>query len=316
VMAMARSMMKSKGMPGRFWGEVVIMAVYLLNRTPTKSVVGMTPYEAWYRRKPSVDYLRTFRCVAHVKTVAGHTSNLADQSTPMVMIGYEAGTKAYRAYNPMNKKLVVTRDVIFDEKKSWNWSSVKSVELISDEISTVVYADDQDAGTHVVLDAEENLDAGASSAPSSDGTASRATHADESASGGGAGTRGGTDNSSYWSGARGSETGAGAGARRGDPAHESPAPSSCSPRRGSQPSEPARGARSGGPGAGASPPRDRTDGPESNNDSPALGRSSWPERESARAPAGGPARGESGPAGPGHTCMPERASLGMSDART
>jgi hypothetical protein len=35
----------------------------------------------------------------------------------MVMIGYEAGTKAYRAYNPVNKKLVVTRDVIFDEKK-------------------------------------------------------------------------------------------------------------------------------------------------------------------------------------------------------
>jgi hypothetical protein len=58
--------------------------------------------------------------VAHVKTVAGHTNKLADRSTPMIMIGYEAGTKAYRAYNPVNKKLVVTRDVIFDEKKSWN----------------------------------------------------------------------------------------------------------------------------------------------------------------------------------------------------
>jgi hypothetical protein len=36
----------------------------------------------------------------------------------MVMIGYEAGTKAYRAYNPVNKKLVVTRDVLFEEEKS------------------------------------------------------------------------------------------------------------------------------------------------------------------------------------------------------
>jgi hypothetical protein len=113
-------MMKSKGMPGRFWGEAVSTPVYLLNRAPTKSVVGMTPYEAWYGRKPSVDHLRTFGCVVHVKTVAGHTNKLADQNTPMVMIGYEAGTKAYRAYNPVNKKLVVTRDVIFDEKKSWN----------------------------------------------------------------------------------------------------------------------------------------------------------------------------------------------------
>jgi hypothetical protein len=156
VVAMARSMMKSKGMPGRFWGEAVSTAVYLLNRAPTKSVVGMTPYEAWYRRKPSVDHLRTFGCVAHVKTVVGHLNKLADRSTPMVMIGYEAGTKAYRAYNPVNKKLVVTRDVLFEEEKSWNWSSAELVEPISSEIFTVVYsdmhADDQGAGSRVAAD--------------------------------------------------------------------------------------------------------------------------------------------------------------------
>jgi hypothetical protein len=69
----------------------------------------------------------------------------------MVMIGYEAGTKAYRVYNPVNKKLVVTRDVLFKEEKSWNWSSVEPVEPISDEIFNVIYnnnsehADDQGA---------------------------------------------------------------------------------------------------------------------------------------------------------------------------
>jgi hypothetical protein len=83
---------------------------------PTKSVVGMTPYEPWYRHKPSVDYLRTFRYVAHVKMVVGHLNKLVDRSTRMVMIGYEAGTKAYRVCNPVNKKLVVTRDVLFEEE--------------------------------------------------------------------------------------------------------------------------------------------------------------------------------------------------------
>jgi hypothetical protein len=116
-MAMARSMMKSKGMPGRFWGEAVSTTVYLLNRAPTKSVVGMMSYEAWYVRKPSFDHLRTFGSMAHVKTVAGHTNKLADRSTPMVMIEYEAGPRTYRAYNPVNKKLVVTRDVLFEEEK-------------------------------------------------------------------------------------------------------------------------------------------------------------------------------------------------------
>jgi hypothetical protein len=73
--------------------------------------------------------------------VAGHTNKLADRSTPMVMIGYEAGTKTYRAYNPVNKKLVVTRDVLFEEEKSWNWSSAEPVQSISNEIFTVVYSD-------------------------------------------------------------------------------------------------------------------------------------------------------------------------------
>jgi hypothetical protein len=46
VVAMARNMMKSEGMPDRFWGEAVSTAVYLLNRAATKSVVGMMPYDS------------------------------------------------------------------------------------------------------------------------------------------------------------------------------------------------------------------------------------------------------------------------------
>ena len=56
--------------------------------------------------------------MAHVKTVVGHTSKLADGSTPMILVGYEAGSKAYRACNPSTNKVVVTRDVIFEEARS------------------------------------------------------------------------------------------------------------------------------------------------------------------------------------------------------
>jgi hypothetical protein len=39
-----------------FWGEAVVMAVYILNRSPTKALEGRTPYEAWHgpsRRSPT-----------------------------------------------------------------------------------------------------------------------------------------------------------------------------------------------------------------------------------------------------------------------
>jgi hypothetical protein len=43
---MARNLLKTRGLPATFWGEAVTTAVYLLNRAPTKSVAGKTPFEA------------------------------------------------------------------------------------------------------------------------------------------------------------------------------------------------------------------------------------------------------------------------------
>ena len=115
IVGMARSMMKAKAMPAEFWGEAVSTAVFILNRSPTKALKGMTPYQAWYGRKPNVSYLRTFGCIGHVKTVKPGLGKLEDRSTKMVFLGYEDGTKAYRLYDPARGKVVVSRDVIFDE---------------------------------------------------------------------------------------------------------------------------------------------------------------------------------------------------------
>ena len=40
----------------------------------------------------------------------------------MVLMGYEAGSKAYRCLDPANFKIHISRDVIFDEKKAFKFS--------------------------------------------------------------------------------------------------------------------------------------------------------------------------------------------------
>ena len=95
-------------------------AVFILNRTPTKALKGKTLFKAWHGRKPNVSFLRTFGCVGHVKNTKPHLGKLKDRSTPMVLLGYEEGTKAYWLYDPKRGKVVTSRYVMFDEMVAWD----------------------------------------------------------------------------------------------------------------------------------------------------------------------------------------------------
>ena len=123
MVGMARSMLKAKKMPAAFWGEAVSMAVFILNRVLTKSLKGTTPFEAWHGRKQDVSFLRTFGCVGNVNKTKPNLAKLKDRSTPMVFLGYERGSKAYRLYDPGSSKVVVSRDIVFDEAACWGWES-------------------------------------------------------------------------------------------------------------------------------------------------------------------------------------------------
>ena len=46
VLDMARCLLFEAKMPNNFWAEAVNTSVYLLNRLPTKAVIGKTPFQA------------------------------------------------------------------------------------------------------------------------------------------------------------------------------------------------------------------------------------------------------------------------------
>jgi hypothetical protein len=141
VVEMARSLMKSMQVPATFWAEAVRTAVHILNRSPTRSLKGLTPYEAWRGRKPKVDYFRTFGCVAHMKIVGPGMNKLSDRSRSGVFVGYEEGSKAYRVFDPVENKLYITRDVVFEEEKKWAWSA-NGDGIAAAERFIVVYSDE------------------------------------------------------------------------------------------------------------------------------------------------------------------------------
>ena len=60
----ARCMLKDKLLANYYWVEAVNTACYLMNRSPTKVLKGITPYETFYGTKPQVYHLRVFGCLA------------------------------------------------------------------------------------------------------------------------------------------------------------------------------------------------------------------------------------------------------------
>jgi hypothetical protein len=91
-------------MPAIYWGEAVMTAVHLLNRSPTKALDGKTPYKVWHDRTLAVSHLRVFGCVAFVKEL-GHAGKLDNRSTPGVFIGYADSVKAYLILDPVTKRV-------------------------------------------------------------------------------------------------------------------------------------------------------------------------------------------------------------------
>ena len=114
VVETARSMLINSNLPCTFWAEALSTATYLWNRSPTKAVSGITPYEAWTGRKPQVGGLRIFECQAFVHIPK---KNLDSKSRKCFLLGYGFTTKGYRLYDPQKRRVFHSRYVIFNEQK-------------------------------------------------------------------------------------------------------------------------------------------------------------------------------------------------------
>ena len=131
LLEMTRSILKHMEVPNWLWGEAVRHSTYLINRIATRTLVLKTPYESFKKKRPNIEHLRVFGCVGYVKITRPHLRKLDDRSRAIVHLGTEPGSKAYRLLDPATRKIVVSRDVVFDEKQSWKWTETEVKETES-----------------------------------------------------------------------------------------------------------------------------------------------------------------------------------------
>ena len=112
----ARSMMKGKNLSNAFGAEAINTAVYLKNRSPTRCLDSVTPFEALYGSKTAVNNLKVFGCKAFAHIPKENRRKLDAKATKCIFIGYCSKFKAYKLFDPTTHKVFASRDVLFHEK--------------------------------------------------------------------------------------------------------------------------------------------------------------------------------------------------------
>lgn len=119
IMNMVRSILKSKKVPNYLWEEALSTATYILNIHPTKRLSEKTLEEAWARTKLDMTHFKVFGFICFKHVLDQLRRKLDGKGEQMVLVGYHS-TSGYKLYNLRHKQIVISRDVVIDESKSWN----------------------------------------------------------------------------------------------------------------------------------------------------------------------------------------------------
>ena len=115
-------MLESSGMTYEWWGEAILTANFVLNRVVIKNK-DITPYEGWKGRKPNVNFLRTWCCLAKVNIPAPKKRKFGPKTVDCVFSVYAQNNTTYRflvvksdSPDVRTYTIMVSRDASFFEK--------------------------------------------------------------------------------------------------------------------------------------------------------------------------------------------------------
>ena len=109
-------MLSQPALPHTFWAEAVKTAVHIINWSPNIRLGRKVPEEVWTGKPPSYQHLRVFGGVAYVHIRREERTKIEPKSQKCIFLGYgDSGEMGYRLWDLENRKIIRSKDVIFDE---------------------------------------------------------------------------------------------------------------------------------------------------------------------------------------------------------
>ena len=109
-----RCLLKDGDFPPSMWGELMLTAAYLLNRSPHSALGGATPYSKLHNKSPDLSGLRVIGARAFVHHER-YRKKLDDRAFEGKLCGFGLDSQTYRILNPSNGAVVESRNVTFIE---------------------------------------------------------------------------------------------------------------------------------------------------------------------------------------------------------
>ena len=99
-------------------------ACYIINRGPHSGIDFKIPFEIWSGKLPSFLNLKIFGCVAYYHVSEG---KLDPRAKVGCFVGYSDDVKGFRIYSPSEGRVILSRDVTFDESTMY---SIRALSLL------------------------------------------------------------------------------------------------------------------------------------------------------------------------------------------
>jgi len=120
ILETVRAFLNSAACPESLWGKAALTAVYTKNRIPSPVIANNSPYEHLYGDLPNYDLLRLFGCACFVLLQPHERTKLKLRAQLCCFIVYGIEHKGYRSWDPISKRLRISRHVIFWEHKMFS----------------------------------------------------------------------------------------------------------------------------------------------------------------------------------------------------